>query len=436
MQSLPFLFGDLPLWVHRLWQVLLWIAVTLGTCVTLARKAGLEVRMTRLALIGLCYLFLMQGPVYYHLLLCAWIVLLGASGSRPRRTILLVILASTWAGISRVNWYPVPAILAIAVHVLEQPLSNARQRIASYMVWPLAYALAGGLTAFGASRAYAALSGNPVEEFGSSLTSDLLWYRLLPSATYPLGVLPGILLASAAPLLLIILWARHHRRGMHPLRWLVLAGALAVLFGGGLVVSAKIGGGGNLHNLDAYLVLLLVIAISLAFDRVVPDVDPAVGWRPPVWLLGVAILVPVAFALAAGEPWQPPDQAYGRSTVTAIREAATEASQAGQAVLFISERHLIAFEHLQVGLEPDYEKVYLMEMAMANNRAYLKAFRADLEGHRFGLIITQRPGSRLRGPDRMFGEENDVWVRRVDEPLLRYYQMNVDLDGIWLMVPR
>lgn len=436
MQSVPFLLGDLPLWAHRLWQVLLWLGVTLGTSLTLARRARLENRLARLTLIGFCYLFLMQGPVYYHLLLCAWIVLIGASSKRPQRTILAVILASAWAGIGRVNWYPVPAILAITLYLLEQPLTAGRRRMASYIGWPFMYAVCGVLTAFAASRVYAALSGNPAAEFSSSFTSAMLWYRLFPSATYPLGVLPGILLASAGPLVIITLWARHHRQGMHPVRWLGLFGGLAVLFIGGLVVSAKIGGGGNLHNLDAYLVLLLVMAVYMAFDRAVGEAEPAASWKPSPWLLGASLIVPVAFALAAGGAWQSPDLEDARTTVASIRDAVVEASRAGQAVLFISERHLIAFEHLPVSLEPDYEKVYLMEMAMADNQAYLEAFRSDLAAHRFGLIVTERPGTSLRGSEYVFGEENDVWAQRVAAPLVTYYRKQVDLGGIWLMVPR
>lgn len=437
MQSVPFLLGDLPLWAHRLWQVLLWVGVTLGTSVTLARKVRLESRLARAALIGASYLFLMQGPVYYHLLPCAWIVLAGASRARPWRTVLAVVLASAWAGISRVNWYPVPAILAIALYLLEQPLTATRRRVIEYLGWPLVYAVAGALSAFAASRGYAAVSENPVAEFSSSFTSELLWYRLFPSATYPLGVLPAILLASTIPLLLIFLWARHHRRDLHTIRWAGLAGALAVLFAGGLIVSAKIGGGGNLHNLDAYLVLLLVIAVYLTFGRVSSETAAApAGWRPSLWVLGAGVLVPVAFALAAGTAWQPSDHEYARSTVARIRDAVTQASQAGQDVLFIGERHLIAFEHLEVALEPDYEKVYLMEMAMASNESYLDAFETDLAAHRFGLIVTERLGTRLRGSEYTFGEENDVWARRVAAPLLRHYRTGVDLGAIWLMVPR
>ncbi|MCX6071824.1 MAG: hypothetical protein NTU91_13375 [Chloroflexi bacterium] len=77
-----------------------------------------------------------------------------------------------------------------------------------------------------------------------------------------------------------------------------------------------------------------------------------------------------------------------------------------------------------------------MEMAMADNRAYLEAFRSDLATHRFGLIVTERPGTSLRGSEYMFGEENDVWAGRVAAPLNSYYRMDEDLGGVWLMVPR
>jgi hypothetical protein len=295
----------------------------------------------------------------------------------------------------------------------------------------------GALTAVAASRAYAAVSGNPVGEFASSFSSDLLWYRLLPSATYPLGVLPAILLASAIPLLLIVLWARNRPRALHPIRWAGLAGGLAVMFAGGLVVSAKIGGGGNLHNLDAYLVLLLILIVYLLFGSVATEATEAFAvWRPSMAMLGAGVLIPVAFALASAPSWQALDFEAGRSTVTSVTQAVRQASGDGQEVLFISERHLVAFEHLGVPLEPDYEKVYLMEMAMAGNAAYLEAFEADLSVHRFGLIVTEPLNTRLLGSEYTFGEENDVWARHVATPLLRFYRTGIDLGGVWLMVPR
>ena len=437
LQSIPYLFGVLPLWVHRLWQVLLWIVVTLGTSDALARRIGVRTPLGRAALAGAVYLFFMQGPVYYHLLMAGWIVLAGASTHRPWRTVAAVVLASAWAGISRVNWMPVPAILAIVLYLLETPVARSRRRLSDYLAWPLTLGAAGGLAALAANLGYAAFSGNPTAEFQSSFTSNLLWYRLFPSATYSLGVLPGVLLASAAPLVLVAAWALWHRHSLHAIRWLGLGGGLAVLFAGGLVVSAKIGGGGNLHNLDAYLLLLAVVAVYLALGPVADEPEAALATRrAPPWVLGACVAVPVAFALAAGTPWPAPDWDHARTTVARVTRAVAQARQEGQPVLFISERHLIAFEGLDIPLEPEYEKVYLMEMAMSGNQAYLDHFYADLASHRFGLIVSDFLSTGLRGPESPFGEENDVWAERVAQPLLVHYELRDDLGGLWLMVPR
>lgn len=436
MQSVPYLFGALPLWVHRLWQVLLWLGVTFGFAVTLVRRTGVRSNVGRAALVGGCYLFLMQGSVYYHLLVAAWIVLAWASGRRPWRTLVAVLLASAWAGISRVNWMPVPAILAIVIYLLEERPDGLRDRVAAYLAWPAAYAAAGALAALAANQAYAAVSGNPSGEFVSAFTSGLLWYRLLPNATYPPGVLPAILIASAPPFGLLA-WQRDRALSLRPLRRLGLAAALAILFLGGLVVSAKIGGGGDLHNLDAYLVVLLVMTVFSTFGPLTMESGtPKPGPVPPPALLGAALIVPVAFALSAHGAWPARDTGSAHAIVESVSQAAANAARQGQRVLFISERHLIAFEDLTVRLEPDYEKVYLMEMAMADNRDYLGRLYADLESHRFGLIVTERLNTGLRGSEYTFGEENDVWVQRVAAPILASYAVQEDLGAVWLMAPR
>ena len=119
MQAVPFLIPGLPLWFHRLWQVLLWISFTAGAGVVLARrlKAGWVFALW-------AFLFLFQGPVYYHLLVMVILVLWGVKSRRVWYSLVVVLVASAWAGISRVNWFPVPGILAAVLYLIEVPVEK------------------------------------------------------------------------------------------------------------------------------------------------------------------------------------------------------------------------------------------------------------------------------------------------------------------------
>ncbi len=297
MQAVPFLIPVSPLWLHRAWQVFLWIAVSLATSAVLANRLGFSRAniLRRGLFIAWVFAFLMIGPVYYHLQIPLILMLWGFERNptdkpltRFSKNLLVLTAASIWAGISRVNWYPVPGLLAAVILFLEHPVWQAdRQPITQnktndkIFTWPvLRYGLpAVGWTAFGSAAAFAAQtvyvlwSGNNAREFTSSFSSDLLWYRLWPSPTYPVGILPGILLVSL-PLWMVV-WQSLRRspsnqpvwRLVHPIRWIGLFTILLVLFAGGLVVSVKIGGGSNLHNMDAYLSLLLVAVSWIAFNK-------------------------------------------------------------------------------------------------------------------------------------------------------------------------
>ena len=137
------------------------------------------------------------------------------------------------------------------------------------MAKPLLWSVVGLLTALLGEAFYIAISGNTnLEAFGSSLTSALLWYRWFPSATNPIGIIPGILIVSL-PLIALLVWIiRGHFQNLHLLRWLGLLAMLFILLAGGLVVSTKIGGGGDLHNMDAYMVLLALISVYFIAQRV------------------------------------------------------------------------------------------------------------------------------------------------------------------------
>ena len=110
------------------------------------------------------------------------------------------------------------------------------------------------------------MSGVPDSQyFYTSVASSLLWYRLWPNATYAVGMLPAAILASFAMWLAMYVVVR--KGAIHPLRLALLIMILALLFAGGLLVSLKIGGGADLHNMDAYFIVLLIVFMYLLFLR-------------------------------------------------------------------------------------------------------------------------------------------------------------------------
>jgi hypothetical protein len=449
LQSFPFLIPELPIWVHRLWQVLLWLAATLGSGLLLAwrlrrRGASLDGALPVLALTAWSFIFLMQGPVYYHLLVMPLLLLWGVQTRRFGRTLAIVLLASAWAGISRINWYPMPGLIAAALYFLEQSCSAPGRRGSGawlqhalrYLSPPLAWTLLGSGLAYGTSRLYILLSGNPAEQFGSSFTSDLLWYRLYPNPTYPEGLLRTAILVSI-PLGLVIL---HHiwqqRFAIHWLRLLGLGAILLVLLAGGLVVSVKIGGGSNLHNLDAYLVLLWLVGAYAYYGVLAPEGKRPRPVRSPEPLAWAALAMPLGIALALGAPLQPRDRAAEQAELETLRQVL--ASAEGE-VLFINQRQLLTFHEVEgIALQPDYEVVFLMEMVMGYNQPYLQEFYARLADQRYAFIVTDPVSLYMKGSDYPFGEENDVWNERVSGPLWCQYEpvLKLEAAGVWVMQPR
>jgi len=426
MQSIPFLIPDSPIWLHRLWQVLLWLGVTTLSGWLLARKLAIGDWLRRWVFIAWVILFLLLGPVYYHLQVAAIIILATFNRQRFWISTIGVLLASAWAGISRVNWFPVPGMLAASLFLLEESLAG--NRFWRYILKPAVWIVIGTAVAFASQWLYAVLSGNPVEQFTTSFTSDLLWYRLLPNPTYPMGVLPATLLVSAPFALAIINRLHGGWRDYHPIRLFGLAAMLTVLLLGGLIVSTKIGGGSNLHNIDAYLTLLLVISAYFFFNRAMPDQERAAerSSRPIHWVVVLYLLaMPALLTVTAGAPYNQPDWERVDRALVAIQSASRNAIQEDEKkdVLFMSERQLLTFNNIyDVALVDDYEKVFLMEMAMAGNPEYLGKFHDDLKNQRFSLIISEPLNTRLKGRAKSFGEENDAWVKNVSEPVLCYYE--------------
>jgi len=151
------------------------------------------------------------------------------------------------------------------------------------------------------------------------------------------------------------------------------------------------------------------------------------------------VAVPIAFALGVGGPWPQPDRSAASESLRVVQERVADAAEAGTKVLFISQRQLLTFGMVPaVPLEPDYETVFLMEMAMSGNRSYLDRFHAQLRDHDYGLIVVDRLATAYQGRGHGYGEENDAWVREVSLPILCTYEpvVNLEQPRIELLVPK
>lgn len=423
MQALPFFVGIRSILFHRIWQVVLWLGMTLWGSWLMAKRFSQSKKVSLPWLTALLFLFFFQGAVYYHLMVCVVLVLLGYKKDKPLRTLIFVLLASVWAGISRVNWMPVPGLLAVALYLLDTPFDG--KKWVKYLVWPVVWVIGGFALAYLAKQGYIAISGEDPALFDSAFSSALLWRRLWPNATFFLGIVPAILLVMLPGVALFWLKFRDNRLpAFHWLQWLGLAGILGVFLAGGLVVSVKIGGGGDLHNLDGFLVFWALIvggilAMSSRHKETGDSVPEKQPWR--FWL-AVAVIVPVFFAFMRSGSWSFGAAKSQGTELSDLKRAIAVLQENGGDVLFISERQLLTFGELDLPVVPEYEKVFLMEMAMANNQDYLSSFREKLEDHAFVAIISDPLSTNIQGSNRGFADENNAWVQQVVLPMLAEYE--------------
>ena len=186
-----------------------------------------------------------------------------------------------------------PGIIAAVLYLMEVPYKGKNGL--TYLLKPALWFIVGTLVAFISQRIYIVLSGIPDGSvFYSSLTSNLLWYRLWPNSSFSSGILPGIVWVSLPTWLVICISLWSHKGYWHPIRLVFLFAAVFVIFLGGVIVSLKIGGGANLHNMDAYFILLLICTAYLVFARYrTENGEPAQPVSLP-WLLVLALIyIPV-----------------------------------------------------------------------------------------------------------------------------------------------
>ena len=439
LQSLPYLIPSLPIWAHRLWRIFLWLGMAFFAGFFLARRLKLQEPWTVFGLVVWFVVYTFLCPVYFHLMVIPLIILATFKKDQLWRTLFFVIVGSLWAGISRVNWFPAAGLLAAILYILETP--KGEKKFWAYWSWPLVFVFGGLAVAFGSQAFYMLISGNPLEMFITSFNSPLYIYRLLPSEVYGMGVIAQMLIASLPLWIVILLTLWGNAKKWWAVRHLALVSILSVLMLAGLVVSMKIGGGNNLHNLDLYIVSLMIITVYVAFGRYQMD-EPAVTPRPQYGfaLLSLTALVPFLIFLAGLQPVQLSDSLRASEDIAKLQAYIDEVAPEQGEILFIQYRHLLSQKLItHVDLVPEYDKVFLMEMAMSNNTAYLEKFHQDLVNHRFKLIVMEPIfASELSSSSHIFAEEHNAWTEAVSLPILENYRIVLDFseDGMIVLVPK
>jgi hypothetical protein len=333
-------------------------------------------------------------------------------------------VASLYAGLSRWTWAFAPAAIGVLIDLLlyYPKRTGPLWRRLLPTVLLAGISLAAGLLP--SIRQYSSLVQ------GESLTTEqpLLWYRLLPNDTLGPGVL-FLALRYTLPLWILLAWWMISRRWqLDGLQKLAVWSALIGFFTIGLVISTKIGGGGDLHNLDMYLITLLVVSVlGLMSSKSSPGQPSWPAWAVALVCFLIYLVVYPFLPLHPGSDYHPRLNLANENRVSeafsVVRKEVGRFAETGE-VLFMDHRQLLTFGYVPaVPFVPDYEKKYMMDQAMANNANYFEAYYQDLADKRFALIVTEplrtKRREELGGP---FSEENDAWVLWVSNPTLCFYE--------------
>lgn len=435
-----FLWKGLPIWVHRLWNIVLLTVPPLLFGYLITRKLK-PISLRYGMLLWITLFFVVVAPLHPPFVLVSILVVLFAFDSSIIKRGLLLVIAGYYASLSRWTWIFAPAAIGALIDlILYYPARQGKwiRRIVPIILLVFFSILPGLLQSIGQ---YFSFFG------GESLTSNqpLLWYRLLPNSTLGPGVLFLALYTTGPLIILLSWWILSHRWKLDWVQGFAIAAALIAFFAVGLIISTKIGGGGDLHNLDMYLITLIVV-FTLGLTVQLQQNQTDAVWRP--WVVApVALLIFIPIygftPLNPGASYSPwldlPKSPEIETVLSTIRTEVDRASQKGE-VLFMDQRQLLTFKYIDpIPFVPEYEKKYMMDQAMGNNARYFEGYYRDLANRRFALIVTEPLRTVLKsetgGP---FSEENDAWVKWISDPTLCYYEQiyTSKKTNVELLIPR
>jgi hypothetical protein len=448
--GLPFLIPGLTIEMERFWIALTVVIpyLLLGLAVFRFTRKNLKIWLITTLWV---LIFLKQGPIHPPLILCA--VATALIWQSPLWiAIPLIAVTGYIAETSRFTWVFAPGLWIGMLELAGAALQNKKLNINSW-IRAISLGLVGMAGGLYGQKIVGLLAGNPNTgtttsiETGFSMVSTpaepLLWYRLLPNETYSVGILAGLLIATL-PLIAILLYLISTKKWT-PNIWQSLAviAPLLAFLGVGLIVSTKIGGGGDLHNMDMFLIGLVFTAV-IAWQKgggewLTNNIDLS-----PVWVklvLALLLVLPglqnlgqmrsfssvkdtASLVTLTDAPNEKSLELYPSRELTdhaleTIREEIILAQSQNGAVLFMDQRQLLTFGYIKnVPFIPEYEKKILMNEALSSNANYFTGFYDDLAKHRFALIISDPLNTPIKDSTFQFGEENNAWVKWISKPVL------------------
>jgi len=317
-----------------------------------------------------------------------------------------------------------PAVLAVTIYLLSVPVTG--KKITRYLLWPVIWLISGALTSFLTYGLFIKLSHYVIPFYNPDMHYDFFRFKLWPNEAFALGLILGITLLSIPVIALVSAVGLKRVRGVHWIRSFILLGILGIFFVGSTIISMHAGGGFDLHNYDTFVLILFVIGSYWGMGAVGFDKSEA-GLSKPLLdkrfvLLGL-LFVPVFFALKSIPARTNRPEQEARNAIQQVQSFVLETDTNKVPILFIDYHHLLVYRTISSeSIYFPYEKIDLMEMAMANNGPYLAQFWRDVQKQRFSLIISEVMVDSKQDINSPFGYENNVWSENLSYPILKYYQ--------------
>lgn len=478
--GLPFLFPNVTIETVRLWigltLILPYFLVGLAAYIV----ADKNIRIWFLLTLWV-FLFLRQGPIHSPLVLTAALTVF--LWRKPLwLAIPLIIYAGYFAQSSRFTWLFAPGLWIGMLELAGASTLNGKLD-RTHWVRAIALGLSGAFGGFllpkllpllriAAASPEAVNAAEVTEQIANTgVTSDfvayavtdqpLLWYRLLPNSTYGTGILLGLLIA-VLPVMIFLIWLSASKKWqLNIWQKLAIVGPLLAFLVVGLVASTKIGGGGDLHNMDMFLIGMAFtvfmawanggrdvilknemsswMRLALVAALVVPAITPLMQLRSYNFGDEIKTLLTLTDTKEDRKAFDMlPDTETVNTALEEIQEAVNEYQKTGD-VLFIDQRQLLTFGYVkEAEFIPEYEKKVLMNEALSSNYDYYSSFYRDITNQRFSLIISEPLRTPIKDNTYEFGEENNAWVEWVSIPVLCYYQeiQTYKEVNVMLLVPK